>query len=115
VDPTSRSVIVRALIDNRDQKLKPGMFMTVHLTKSQGNVLMIPEQAIMPEGERQFVYTVNGDVASKVRVSTGRRKPGMVEISDGLKPGDRLVVEGGEKLTNGAKIAISDAARVAES
>ncbi len=115
VDPVSRSVVVRALIDNRDQKLKPGMFMTVQLTRSQGNVLMIPEQALLPQGERQYVYVVNNDTASRVQVSTGRRKPGMVEVRNGLKAGDMLVVEGGEKLTDGAKVTVAGAARTAES
>ncbi len=115
VDPVTRSVVVRALIDNRDQKLKPGMFMTVHLTRSQGNVLMIPEQALMPQGERQYVYVVNDNTASKVQVSIGRRKPGMVEARQGLKAGDLLVVEGGEKLSDGAKVMVAGAARTAES
>ncbi len=115
VDPVTRSVVVRALIDNRDQKLKPGMFMTVHLTRSQGNVLMIPEQALLPQGERQFVYVVNNDTASRVQVSIGRRKPGMVEVQQGLKAGDLLVVEGGEKLSDGAKVMMAGAARTEES
>ena len=115
VDPVTRSVVVRALIDNRDQKLKPGMFMTVHLTRSQGNVLMIPEQALMPQGDRQYVYVVNDNTASKVQVSIGRRKPGMVEARQGLKAGDLLVVEGGEKLSDGAKVMVAGAARTAES
>jgi membrane fusion protein, multidrug efflux system len=115
VDPVSRSAVVRALIENRDQRLKPGMFMTVHLTRSQGNVLMIPEQALMPQGERQFVYVVNNDTASKVQVSIGRRKPGIVEVRDGLKVGDLLVVEGGEKLTDGAKVTLAGASPSAES
>jgi len=114
VDPVSRSVVVRALIDNRDQQLKPGMFMTVHLTRSQGNVLMIPEQALVPQGERQFVYVINGDRASKVQVSIGRRKPGLVEVTDGVSPGALLVVEGGEKLSDGATVKLV-ASQAAES
>ncbi|MGC3981675.1 MAG: efflux RND transporter periplasmic adaptor subunit [Steroidobacteraceae bacterium] len=115
VDPVSRSVVVRALIDNGNQALKPGMFMTVHLTRSQGQVVMIPEQALLPESERQFVYVVNNDTASKVQVSVGRRKPGMVEIQQGLKAGDLLVVEGGEKLSDGAKVSVVGAKAAAES
>lgn len=106
VDPVSRSVVVRALIDNKSQRLKPGMFMTVHLTRSQDNVVLIPEQALVPESSKQFVYTVNGDTASKVGVIIGRRRPGMVEIQQGLKVGDQIVIEGGEKLTDGAKVKV---------
>lgn len=107
VDPVSRSAVVRALIDNREQKLKPGMFMTVHLTRSQGNVLMIPEQALVPQSSQQFVYVVNGDTVHKVAVTIGRRKPGLVEVQQGLAAGDVIVVEGGEKLNDGAKVKVA--------
>jgi membrane fusion protein, multidrug efflux system len=113
VDPVSRSVVVRALIDNREQHLKPGMFMTVHLTRSQGDVVMIPEQALVPESSQQFVYKLQGDTASKVAITIGRRKPGLVEVPQGLTAGDVIVVEGGEKLNDGAKVKV--AMRSAES
>lgn len=115
VDPVSRSVVVRALIDNREQQLKPGMFMTVHLTRSQGNVVLIPEQALMPESDQQFVYVVNQDTASKVAVVIGRRKPGLVEVQQGLKVGDVIVVEGGEKLTDGAAVTITSSSAAVKS
>jgi membrane fusion protein (multidrug efflux system) len=108
VDPVSRSATVRALIDNRDKKLKPGMFMSVHLTRSQGNVIMIPEQALLPDADKQFVYVVKGDKAAKVVVDIGRRKPGLVEVQQGLKAGDVIVIEGGEKLTDGASITVAN-------
>ncbi len=107
VDAVSRSLVVRAVLDNKAQQLKPGMFMTVHLTRSQGEVLMIPEQALLPESDQQFVYVVNNDTASKVQVSIGRRKPGQVEVQKGLRAGDLLVVEGGEKLSDGAKVTVT--------
>ncbi|MGE0115507.1 MAG: efflux RND transporter periplasmic adaptor subunit [Steroidobacteraceae bacterium] len=115
VDPVSRSVVVRALLDNRTQRLKPGMFMTVHLTRSQGDVMLIPEQALLPEGNRQYVYVVNQETANKVAVIIGRRKPGLVEVQQGLQTGDVIVVEGGEKLSDGAKVAVAGANRPAES
>ena len=115
VDPVSRSAVVRALIDNRDQQLKPGMFMTVHLTRSQSNVLLVPEQALMPDGDKQYVYVVKNSVATKTSVEIGRRKPGQVEIKQGLKPGDEVVVEGGEKLTDGAQVIVGGDKPSAES
>lgn len=115
VDPVSRSVVVRALIDNHAQRLKPGMFMTVHLTRAQGDVVLIPEQALLPESDRQFVYVVKQDTASKVGVTIGRRKPGLVEVQRGLQAGDIIVVEGGEKLSDGARVTMAGGARSAES
>lgn len=115
VDPVSRSVLVRALIDNQSNQLKPGMFMSVHLTRAQGDALLIPEQALLPESDRQYVYVVNNDVASKTVVTIGRRKPGHVEVRSGLKVGDVVVIEGGEKLTDGAAVKVTDTTPVAES
>jgi len=115
VDPVSRSVVVRALIENHAQLLKPGMFMTVHLTRSQNDVLLIPEQSLLPDADKQFVYVVNKGVASKTTILIGRRKPGLVEVRQGLKAGDVIVVEGGEKLTDGAKVTVTNGERSAES
>lgn len=108
VDSVSRSLVVRALIDNRQQLLKPGMFMTVRLVRNQGKAMLIPEQALMPESDQQFVYVVKDDKAGKVAVTIGRRKPGLVEVRGGLKPGDQIVVEGGDKLTEGAAVRITE-------
>ncbi len=115
VDPVSRSVMVRALIDNQTQQLKPGMFMSVHLTRSHGDALLIPEQALMPESDRQYVYVVSKDIANKTAVTIGRRKPGLVEVRQGLKVGDVVVVEGGEKLSDGATVKVTGTAQFVES
>ena len=114
VDPVSRSAVVRALIDNREQQLKPGMFMTVHLTRSQSNVLLIPEQALMPDGDKQFVYVVKNSKAIKTAVLIGRRKPGQVEVRQGLAADDEVVIEGGEKLTDGAQVSVAAGNRSGE-
>ncbi|HEU4652460.1 MAG TPA: efflux RND transporter periplasmic adaptor subunit [Steroidobacteraceae bacterium] len=104
VDPVSRAVTVRALIDNKDGSLKPGMFMTVQLVRPEGKALFIPEQAIVPEGEEKYVFTVKDGKASRVAVSTGRRRPGEVEILEGLKPDDVVVIEGTQKVHDGAAV-----------
>jgi membrane fusion protein (multidrug efflux system) len=104
VDPVSRSVVVRALLDNRQHRLKPGMFMTVRLKQAATRTVVVPEQALMPENDAQFVYVLNGDVAHKVALQLGRRRPGQVEVLKGLGAGDVVVVEGGEKLREGAKV-----------
>ena len=67
VDPTTRSVTIRALIDNRDGRLRPGMFMTVKLVRPEGQALMLPEQAIVPENEQQFVYVVEDGTRAQAR------------------------------------------------
>jgi membrane fusion protein (multidrug efflux system) len=107
VDASSRSVIVRAAVPNRDGALRPGMFLTVALSQDERPALVIPEQALVPEQARQFVYLVQGGVVAKREVTLGRREPGFVEITGGLRAGDRVVVEGTLKLREGAAIVES--------
>jgi membrane fusion protein, multidrug efflux system len=104
IDPSTRSVIVRAVVPNRDAALKPGMFLTVDLSKERRDALLVPEEALVPEQARQFVYVVEGDVVAKREVRLGRREPGSVEITDGIVAGDRVVIEGAIKLRDGAAV-----------
>jgi len=104
LDPVSRAIMVRAQIDNRDARLKPGMFMTVKLARPEQSALLIPEEALVPEGGRKFVFVVRNDKAVKVEVQTGRRRPGAVEILAGLAAGDVIVVEGTQKVRDGVPV-----------
>jgi membrane fusion protein, multidrug efflux system len=104
LDPTTRAITVRAELPNPDGMLKPGMFLNVRLQEERGQVLMIPEQALVPEEGRQFVFLVSDEHARKREVSIGRRKPGKVEIISGLVAGDQIVVEGTQKVRDGARV-----------
>jgi membrane fusion protein (multidrug efflux system) len=104
IDPTSRSVTVRALLPNSEGLLKPGMFMTVRLASEQRAAVVIPEEALVPEQARQFVYVPAEGKASKREIRIGRRQPGRVEVLEGLREGERVVVEGTLKLRDGATI-----------
>lgn len=104
LDPVSRAVIVRAKIENRDGRLKPGMLMAVKLRRSETPALLIPEQALVPEGERKFVFAVRDGMAVKTEVQTGRRRPGEVEILDGVGEGDVVVIEGTQKIREGVAV-----------
>ena len=104
IDPATRSVTVRAVVPNRDAALKPGMFLTVQLASEQRQALIIPEEALVPEQARQFVYVVADGRVTKREVQIGRREPGRVEIAQGLKEGERVVTEGTLKLREGAPV-----------
>jgi len=104
VDPATRSIFVRAEIPNRDGTLRPGMFMTVSLQGDVLPALLVPEAAIVPEQGRAFVFVVEGGIAKRREVGLGRRKPGMVEVTSGLKDGERVVVDGTQNLRDGGKI-----------
>jgi membrane fusion protein (multidrug efflux system) len=104
LDPVSRAVEVRAVIPNEDGLLKPGMFMTVGLQRDRGDVLMAPEQAIVPEGSRQYVYVVSDGQAQKRQVRLGRRIPGYVVVADGLTAGESVITEGTHKVRDGVQV-----------
>jgi membrane fusion protein (multidrug efflux system) len=104
VDPLSRSVTIRAQVPNTEALLKPGMFLTVRLSQETREALVVPEEALVPEQARQFVYLVDGKTVTKREVRLGRREPGVVEIVEGLSAGDRVVIEGTLKLRDGAPV-----------
>ncbi|MSO72956.1 MAG: efflux RND transporter periplasmic adaptor subunit [Rhodospirillaceae bacterium] len=107
VDPTTRSVSIRAVIPNLDKHLRPGMLMVVELIKDRRNSLMIPEQALQPQGTQQFVYVVGADnSATKTEITIGRRRPGSVEVLKGLSAGDRIVTEGAGDLRPGVLVEV---------
>lgn len=108
VDPVTRSVSIRATLPNEDGLLRPGMLMVVALIKDRRASLMIPEQALLPEGSHQFVYVLGADntSATKVPIVIGRRRPGFVEVVQGLKGGDRVITEGNTDLKPGAKVEV---------
>ena len=110
LDPVSRSVQVRALLPNEDGALKPGMFMTVDLQRDRGDVLVAPEQSIVPEGTMQFVFVVNDGVVEKRAVTLGRRIPGQVVITSGLEAGEEIVTEGTGKVNDGSLVETPGAA-----
>jgi membrane fusion protein (multidrug efflux system) len=114
VDPATRAVMVRAVVPNRAAELKPGMFLTVSVSPDNRPVLVVPEQALVPEQARQFIYVLEGDKVAKREVTLGRREPGFVEITSGIAAGDRVVVEGTLKLSDGALIRDLGAAAAAQ-
>lgn len=109
LDPVSRAVIVRARIANKDGRLKPGMFMTVKLINADSPALMLPEEALVPEGNSKFVFVVRDGKAARVEVQTGRRRPGEVEITRGLDEGDVVVTEGTQKIRDGQPVKTTQA------
>ena len=108
VDVNTRSVTVRALLANEDGALRPGMFLNVALSKDERQTLVIPEEALTPEAERQFVFVVANGKALRREVRIGGRSPGNVEVLAGLDAGDRVIVEGTQKVRDGAPVTAID-------
>ncbi|HEX6260453.1 MAG TPA: efflux RND transporter periplasmic adaptor subunit, partial [Woeseiaceae bacterium] len=106
LDPVARSVQVRAVLANPDGALKPGMFLTVDLQRDRGEVLVAPEEAIVPERDEQYVFQVVDGKAVKRQVTLGRRVPGLVEVTGGISAGDLLITEGTHKVREGSVVEI---------
>jgi len=110
VDTAGRAVSCRAHLSNADGRLRPGMFVRVRLIfERRGNVLMVPEQAIVPDMKAPFVYRVQDGKAVRAPVKTGLRRNAQVEIVDGLRSGDEIVVAGQMKLRDGAPVKAASA------
>jgi membrane fusion protein, multidrug efflux system len=104
VDPVTRAVTIRADLPNNEGLLKPGMFLTVRLAGQSRPRVVIPEAALVPEGDRQNVYLVRDGRAWRTQVAVGRRLRGEIEILEGVKAGDEIVVEGTQKVAHGGRI-----------
>ncbi|PUE19047.1 efflux transporter periplasmic adaptor subunit [Limnohabitans sp. MMS-10A-160] len=121
IDANGRSVGVRGCIDNRQQQLRPGMFARVNAVfGSRPSALVIPEEAIVPQGGRTFVVKViPGDkpetlISQRVPVKVGLRQPGKVEILEGLELDDTVVVAGHQRLQkDGTPVRVVDMSRPA--
>ena len=121
IDVNGRSVGIRGCIDNRHLQLRPGMFARVNAVFGvRENARVVPEEAIVPQGGKQFVIkVVPGDtlqsrtpaglVSQRVEVKLGLRSPGRVEVLEGLEPGDTVVVAGQQRVQrDGTSVNVVD-------
>jgi membrane fusion protein (multidrug efflux system) len=107
LNPQTRAATVRAVLANGDRKLKPGMLLTVSIEAASRASSAVPELAVVGEGEESFVFVVDGEKVKRVQVRTGLRQNGMVEVTQGLKPGQRVVTEGVVKITDGQRVRVA--------
>ncbi|MFL6695211.1 MAG: efflux RND transporter periplasmic adaptor subunit [Ramlibacter sp.] len=119
VDANGRSIGIRGCIDNRQLALRPGMFARVTAVFSErAQALVIPEEAIVPQGNRQFVYRLadgpdqDSKTAQRVEIKVGLRRPGQVEITQGLRAGDVVVTAGQQRIQrDGMAVRVMDLGR----
>jgi membrane fusion protein (multidrug efflux system) len=105
IDESGRSIVLRARLPNEDGRLRPGLFARVTLVLNERNdALQIPEQALVPQGQEQFVFRVVDGKAALTKVAVGIRREGMVEIIEGLGPQDQVVTAGQLKIRDGAPV-----------
>ena len=109
IDTTTGTVKIRAEFDNLDDKLFPNQFVNARLLiKSLKGVVTAPLTAIQRGAPGTYVYLIDADnTVSARKVKLGPQNDGMVVVSDGLAPGDRVVVDGLDRLRDGAKVFIA--------
>ncbi|BAJ01890.1 efflux RND transporter periplasmic adaptor subunit [Shewanella violacea] len=107
INPITRAVTVRAKLPNGDNRLMPGMLMKVTLIQQSREALILPESAIIPIQDRHYVYLVNDEnVIVRRQVSLGLRKRGWVEVLDGVKLDEQVVIRGILKVRPGDKVKV---------
>lgn len=112
VNPTTRAVPVRALIDNAELLLRPGMLMAVVLTTSSREALAVPETALLQRGGQTFVYTLGEEQRATITsIDMGARQAGWIEVLSGLAPGQQVITEGVLKVRNGAPVRVAEPGR----
>ena len=112
VDAAGRAIVIRAQVRNADTLLRPGMFTRVKLlTKDERDALVLPEQALVPQGEEQFVFRVIDGKAARTKVELGQRRDGRVEVVKGVTPGETVVTAGQLKLRDGTPVTLATVAK----
>ena len=107
IDPVTRSILSRAIINNPEAELRPGMLMQVTIEKQVLDTLVIPEEALVPNADKQFVYVVaENNVVSEREVMVGERRPGWVQIVNGLNAGEQIIVEGTLRVRAGSEVRV---------
>lgn len=115
VDPISRAVLVRAEIPNDEGLLRGGMLLTAQVLQPERQTLVLPEIAVTQVGLESSVFRITSEnAAESVKVKLGARRRGEVEIVEGLKAGDRIVIEGTVRLRDGSRVVEGDGAVPAE-
>jgi membrane fusion protein (multidrug efflux system) len=95
IDIETRTIVLRAMYQNKNEELKPGVYASITLELSNiDNAVAIPTEALIPEMEGEKVFIYKNGKAQSVKVITGLRTEALIQITDGLKFGDTLITSG---------------------
>ena len=106
VDPSTRSILARVIVDNSKFEIIPGQLLTVKIIYDEVQQIGVPESSVTIQGKTAFVYVVNGETVDKTNIQIGKRNFGKVSVLDGVSEGDQIVVEGVSKIRDKSKIKI---------
>jgi len=107
IDPISRKLKVELEIENREHKLKPGMFADVEIIyKEHRNVLTAPKIAILERDGKNILFTVEENRATMKEIRMGAYDEEKMEIIEGINEGESVIVEGNYGLVDGARVEV---------
>jgi membrane fusion protein (multidrug efflux system) len=106
VDPSTRSILARVIVDNSKFEIIPGQLMTVKVIYDEIEQLGVPESAITIQGKTAFVYVVNDEKVEKKDIKIGKRNFGKVSVLSGITEGDLVISEGISKVRDKGKVKI---------
>ena len=106
IDPSTRSILARISVNNKNFEIIPGQLMTVKIIYNEINQIGVPESAVTIQGNTAFVYIVKNNTAEKRDIKIGNRNFGKVSVLSGIKEGDLVISEGVSKVRNKTKVKI---------
>jgi membrane fusion protein (multidrug efflux system) len=109
IDPVNRTIGAVAVFDNEKRLLRPGMFLSLRISLDErSGAVFVAEEALAPSGGKQFVFVIDNNVVERREVVVGLREPGLVEIKQGIKVGEVVVVRGTQFMRDGAEVVIQE-------
>ncbi len=106
IDPSTRSILARIVVNNANFEIIPGQLMTVKIIYDEVKQIGVPESAVTIQGDTAFVYIVKNNIVEKKNIKIGKRNFGKVSILSGISEGDQVISEGISKVRNKAKVKI---------
>ncbi|MFK7957157.1 MAG: efflux RND transporter periplasmic adaptor subunit [Lysobacterales bacterium] len=110
IDPVTRAIEIRAVLDNSEGKIRPGMLMSVAVASNRRQALAVPQGALVSIGSQSYVYLLQEDqTVKRTPVELGQRTFDQVEVLRGLQAGQQVVIAGVGNLREGAKVSVRNA------
>jgi len=106
IDPSTRSILARISVNNKNFEIIPGQLMTVKIIYDEINQIGVPESAVTIQGSTSFVYIVKNNTAEKRNIRIGNRNFGKISVVSGIEEGDMVISEGVSKVRNKSKVKI---------
>ena len=111
INPSTRSIKVRAVIENTSNQLRPGMLMTLKIIENEKLALLAPEEAVFMRASQHYVFVIDKALMVEERkVTLGTRKNGWIEVLAGLSEGEQIVHQGLLKVSQGTSVKIQNEA-----